>query len=171
MVTIFLDIDGVLATNKEFNMNSRKFREKNEWANELCVFYPFNAGCVDVLNKVLESCECEIVLSSDWRKYYSIPELADIFMHNGVVKSPVAVTDDIMIRHLRHVTDARRKEIMIYVEGNAVDKWIVIDDIYVGENIGDEFRDRCFRTTDSEGLKITSLCDKIINKMKELECQ
>ena len=34
MKVIFLDLDGVLATNKEFYMNERKFKSKNSWANE-----------------------------------------------------------------------------------------------------------------------------------------
>jgi FMN phosphatase YigB (HAD superfamily) len=42
MKIIFLDIDGVLATNKEFATNRTKFREKYLWAKELRVPYKFN---------------------------------------------------------------------------------------------------------------------------------
>ena len=37
MAVIFLDIDGVLATNLQFQMNKQKFQEKHAWADELRV--------------------------------------------------------------------------------------------------------------------------------------
>ena len=52
MKIIFLDIDGVLATNKEFATNRTKFREKYLWAKELRVPYGWNKGCVDVFNEI-----------------------------------------------------------------------------------------------------------------------
>ena len=37
MKVIFLDIDGVLATDKQFMGNRNKFNQKNDWAKELKV--------------------------------------------------------------------------------------------------------------------------------------
>ena len=51
MKIIFLDIDGVLATNKEFATNRTKFREKYLWAKELRVPYKFNKGYPDIKRK------------------------------------------------------------------------------------------------------------------------
>jgi hypothetical protein len=64
MKVIFLDIDGVLATNKEFATNRTKFREKHLWAKELRVPYGWNKGCVDVFNEILDATNSEIVISS-----------------------------------------------------------------------------------------------------------
>jgi hypothetical protein len=89
MKVIFLDIDGVLATNKEFATNRTKFREKYLWAKELRVPYGWNKGCVEVFNEILDATNSEIVISSDWRFHWDLDELDKIFKVNGVKKSPI----------------------------------------------------------------------------------
>jgi histidinol phosphatase-like enzyme len=51
---IFLDIDGVLATNKEFFRNTSKFWENHPAMAELKVPYPWNEGCVKIFNDILD---------------------------------------------------------------------------------------------------------------------
>ena len=50
MKTIFLDIDGVLATHKQYMMNRKKFQYKNPIAKELNIAYPFDTKCVKAFN-------------------------------------------------------------------------------------------------------------------------
>ena len=94
---IFLDIDGVLATNLQFFMNRAKFWRKNPEMEELDVPYPWDKGAVDIFNEILDETGAEIVLSSDWRLYFSLSNLETIFKFNGVNKSPIGVTDDMFI--------------------------------------------------------------------------
>ena len=71
MKYIFLDIDGVLACDAQMYTNAKKFQKKREWAKELNVLYPFDPICVKVLNEILEATGAEIILSSDWKKFWT----------------------------------------------------------------------------------------------------
>ena len=93
MKIIFLDIDGVLATNKEFGMNRTKFQTKHPEAKELHIPYPFNPECVKIFNEILDETNAIIVLSSDWRLHWDLDGLDRIFKFNGVKKSPIALTN------------------------------------------------------------------------------
>jgi hypothetical protein len=55
MKVIFLDIDGVLATNKEYMVNRTKFQTKHAEAKELRIPYPYNPQCVKIFNEIIEN--------------------------------------------------------------------------------------------------------------------
>jgi hypothetical protein len=157
MKIIFLDIDGVLATNKEFATNRTKFREKYLWAKELRVPYRFNEGCVDVFNEILDTTNADIVISSDWRFHWDLDELDKIFKANGVKKSPIFGTIKNKRKMSSDLEDDRVYQINEWVKFNKPEKWIAIDDMNLS-SLGPNF----FRTKDAEGLKQTGLKDKII---------
>jgi hypothetical protein len=162
MKIIFLDIDGVLATNKEFATNRTKFREKYLWAKELRVPYGFNKGCVDVFNEILDVTNADIVISSDWRIHWDLDELDKIFKLNGVVKSPIFGTIKNKRKMSSELEDDRVYQINEWVKFNNPEKWVALDDMNLS-SLGPNF----FRTKDSEGLKQTGLKVKIINKLNE----
>lgn len=157
MKVIFLDIDGVLATNKEFAMNRTKFQTKHPEALEIRIPYPFNSGCVKILNEILEITNAIIVLSSDWRFHWDLKDLDKIFKFNGVVKSPVAITSKIKRKMSSDLEDDRAFQINTYVNNMLPDTWVAIDDLNLS-SLGDNF----VKTKDSEGLKQTGIKDKII---------
>jgi hypothetical protein len=161
---IFLDIDGVLATFREFLTNKKKFQEKNEWAALLQVNYPFNPDCVNILNEIIEKTNANIVLSSDWRLYYTLEELDNIFKYNGLIKSPFDITT-IKTSHMgTSIESLRLDEINDYIDKNDVKNWVIIDDLDMKLKTN---KDRFFLTRDFEGLKQTSMKEKIINKLLE----
>lgn len=175
MTTIFLDIDGVLATNKQYMMNSDKFAKNNEWAKRINVYYPFDKGCCDVLNGILAMYECEIVISSDWRLHYTLDELDEIFRRNGLIASPIDATEDFLNFDMRVVARAREIEWYLLSHGmidnrsNATADWIVIDDLNVAKYFPVQLKDRCFQTDDFSGLKKTGVKEKIIKKLNDYE--
>jgi len=63
MTYIFLDIDGVLSTIKEYDKPRKKFWSKYDIANNLKIPYPFNEGCVKIFNEILTEFECKIIIS------------------------------------------------------------------------------------------------------------
>ena len=162
MKIIFLDIDGVLATNKEFATNRTKFREKYLWAKELRVPYRFNEGCVEVFNEILDLTDSEIVISSDWRFHWDLDELDKIFKANGVKKSPIFGTIKNKRKMSSDLEDDRVYQINEWVKFNKPEKWIAIDDMNLS-SLGSNF----FRTKDSEGLKQSGLKDKIIKILND----
>jgi hypothetical protein len=157
MKIIFLDIDGVLATNKEYSTNRTKFMEKYPWAKELRVPYGWNKGCVEILNEILDSTNAEIVISSDWRFHWDLDELDIIFKENGVKKSPLFGTIKNKRKMSSDLEDDRVYQISEWVKLNKPEKWVAIDDMNLS-SLGPNF----FRTKDSEGLKQTGFKEKII---------
>ena len=157
---IFLDIDGVLATNKEYTTNRTKFREKYSWAKELRVPYGWNKGCVEVFNEILDATNADIVISSDWRFHWDLDELDKIFKANGVKKSPIFGTIKNKRKMSSDLEDDRVYQISEWVKFNKPEKWVAIDDMNLSD-LGYNF----IRTTDSKGLTQTGLKDKIINTL------
>jgi hypothetical protein len=160
---IFLDIDGVLATDKQFFMNRQKYQRKNPEAAELGAPYPFDPGCVERLNTILEQTGARIVISSDWRLHWGIADLCRIFRMNGVSRCPDDVTENLPMMNLER---ARAGEIGVYVNDHALTSYVVIDDLNVGmymSTTGDD--DKFFMTRSSEGLKQVGLASKIIDRL------
>lgn len=168
MKIIFLDIDGVLATNEEFFRNQKTFRKKHYVAEHIKIPYPFNQGCVRVFNEILLKTNAEIVLSSDWRKHWALKDLDIIFRFNGVIKSPIDITDNDPVS-MSWLEKNRTNEIGKYLnEHRDIEKWVVIDDLNMSQFLkltNDD--DKFFLTDGFEGIKKSGLKDKIISKLNE----
>jgi hypothetical protein len=163
MKTIFLDIDGVLATHKQYMMNRKKFWDKNDIAKDLRIPYPFDPKCVKAFNEILDATGADIVLSSDWREHFSLEDLDKIFKFNGVNKSPIDITIS-ELASFGNQTMNRAFQIGEYVTRNNLTNYVVIDDLNVGKYmvITDEGH-KFVLTDDFEGLKQLSIKNKIIN--------
>jgi hypothetical protein len=169
MKTIFLDIDGVLATNKQFSRNREKFKHNYKWAEEYDVPYPYDEGCVKILNEIVESTGAQIVLSSDWKLHYNLGTMGKIFEANGIKTNPVDTTEDFGYSGLL-LEMWRASEIVSYIDKHDVGQWVVIDDLNMEKWFNDYEGgkgDRFFITRNRDGLKKSSLKDKIINKLNE----
>lgn len=158
---ILLDIDGVLATDNQFMMNSRNFHINNEWARELGVPYPFDKKCVKVFNEILQTTDAEIILSSDWRKFWSLENLDIIFKNNGIIKSPIGTT------RITLSYRERSSELKEWVENHPeIENWIILDDINVKPAFPKDMQSKIFITKDLEGIKQTGLKSKIIKQLR-----
>ena len=165
MVTIFLDIDGVLATFNDSIRDTYKFQKENEWAKNIQVPYPFDKKCVEIFNEILSLNECEIVLSSDWRKFWPLNELDIIFKENKVIQSPINITK---IEHYFSSSGdkVRAAEIESYISKYKIEKWIILDDLYVGNYVPKNLKDRVFLINEIKGLGEEGLKEKIIDRLK-----
>lgn len=160
---IFLDIDGVIATDKEFFTNRTNFQNKFEVAKELRIPYPFNKGAVKVLNEILDETDAEIVLSSDWRFHWDLNELDGIFKFNGVTKSPIAITSKMKRKMSSELEDDRAHQIVQFKREHNLTKWVAIDDLDLSFSLGDHF----FKTKSNMGIKQTGIKQKIIKKLND----
>ncbi len=84
MKILFLDIDGVLLP---------QFKNDGHFLYDDQMLERFPKNCINALNHILTETNCEIVISSDWRRYFNLSKLIDIFKINGIIKSPIDVTD------------------------------------------------------------------------------
>jgi hypothetical protein len=163
MKTIFLDIDGVLATYKQYVMNRKKFQDKNPIAKELNIPYPFDPKCVKIFNEILDATDADIILSSDWKLHFSLGDLDKIFKFNGVNKSPIdtTVNED---ASMSNQTMNRAFQIGEYVTRNNITNYVVIDDLNVGKYMVITNEENKFvLTNDFEGIKQLGIKNKIIN--------
>ena len=156
--TLFLDIDGVLATHKEFMKPRHIFRKKYDVANTLRIPYPFNPGSVKILNSIIEETDVNIVLTSDWRNFWDLNELDQIFKFNGVIKSPMSITNTHPIS-MENLTENRKNEIKEYIETFDVGTYVIVDDMKLD-------MERFVKTKDTEGLKQLGVKKKILNFLK-----
>ena len=174
MKKIFLDIDGVIATSKEHWMNAAKFQKKNQWAKDLNVLYPFNKKCVEILNEIIESTKAEIVLTSDWKKFWTLEQMSVIFKENGIIKPPIDQTkigfyyssNDVKIR-VAEIETYLNLHGMITSNHTPIGTWIILDDLPLNWYLPEEIKTRFLLTKDSEGLKQCGLKNKIIEKLNE----
>lgn len=163
MKVIFLDIDGVLALDKEFFTNRTNFRNKYPEAMELRLPYPWNKGAVKVFNEILEQTGAEIILSSDWRLHWDLEELDKIFKFNGVIKSPIDVTGKMKFKMSSNLEEDRIYQINTYKKEHPIDGYVVIDDLDMSYTFGDKF----FLTHSNDGIKRQNLKNKIIKRLNE----
>ncbi len=121
---LFVDIDGPLATtdcsnHTEFKWNAHVYR--------------MDIRCVKILNEILTETDADMVISSDWRKHFTLKELGEIFEWNGVIKKPIDVTIIAPIS-FSSLERNRMNEIAIWLKEHLPDKWVAIDDLNLLSN-------------------------------------
>ena len=120
MNVIFLDIDGVLNTER-FQL----YQIKNHEADAYYCCFNFDPICMKNLKYLVETYKCKIVISSTWRyggkennKYW------DAIINNlREYKIEQEVIDMTPVLHSK-----RGYEIQKWIDNNTVDKFVIIDD-------------------------------------------
>lgn len=140
MKVIYVDIDGPLATDE-----CSRTVEKTKWHPKL---YRMNENCVRILNEIIQETECELIVSSDWRKHFSLQYLGEIFEWNGIIKKPIAITGLETVSWGNSALN-RIHQIKNSLEEHKPTAWVAIDDLPLG---GNEHR---------EGLLNYVYCDMI----------
>ena len=124
--------------------------------------YPFNPGCVKILNEILNMFDIEIVVSSDWKDDYTLEQLKDIFNLNNVVKLPIDTTVSLN-KNATMLDHYRATEILNYVYKNDIKKYIILDDLQLKPWFSEN--NFVFCANVFEGIKQTNLKEKIIKKL------
>lgn len=163
---IFLDIDGVLACDRQFFTNRRRLHSRNPEAADLGVPYLFDPGCVARLNQLVERTGAAIVLTSDWRLRWDLAGMARVFALNGVSRAPADATGE---EYLPGLEECRAAEIYGYVDEHALARWVAIDDLDLAPFMRHGDGDRFFRTRNSEGLKQLSLAGKVEARLAKMK--
>lgn len=130
MKIVFLDIDGVLATPKQYSTKRNKLWAKDSAAARLGIPYMFDERCVIAFNRFILMNDVEIVMSSDWRRHFDEEEIDTIFKINGVAKSPIGYTKifekETMTEDLESI---RIREIVDFLDNNDYELWCAVDDM------------------------------------------
>lgn len=102
---IFLDIDGVIATNRSYKEYDTKI----------------DPGNVEIINELAQAFDARIVMSSTWRLLYDIDTLRLLLKNSGLKPKVLDCTPE---------RDDRQRglEIQDWIKEHGADDYIVIDD-------------------------------------------
>lgn len=172
MKIVFMDIDGVL--NSE------------EWANEILPIgrergygghfvestkleendVGWDPECVGYLRRIVASTGAQIVISSTWRIYFSIPKFLEMFAFYGWNNPPI-IDKTIQLGHRRGVFyeyTTRGLEVAEWLNGHeGIESYVILDDY--NQFLPDQ-QSNLVKTSPLVGLdeKDTELAIKILNR-------
>ena len=158
MKILFLDNDGVICLSNNWGERAKKwanFKRDNpdvEFTDRpvQCRFDDFDDKAVKVLNEILEETGADIVVSSDWRLHANLEELGEYYESQGIIKKPIAVTDQFQdlfpkewnaFRFRANLELERSMEINHWLENHPeVTHWVAVDDLDMSiKFLGDRF--------------------------------
>jgi len=146
MKIVFLDHDGVMCLSTEWGGRMKKIKKWkldnpgcNGYVNDPLIpahvkMDNFNTKAVKILNEILELTDAEIVVSSDWKLHNTLEQLQDMFKEYGVIKSPIDVTPDKILKKMSDLESNRVSEINEWLINHPeVTHWVAIDDLDLSE--------------------------------------
>ena len=158
MKILFLDNDGVICLSNNWGERAKKwanFKRDNsdvEFTDRPVQyrFDDFDDKAVKVLNEILEETGADIVVSSDWRLHANLEELGEYYESQGIIKKPIAVTDQFQelfpkewnaFRFRADLELERSMEINHWLENHPeVTHWVAVDDLDMSiKFLGDRF--------------------------------
>lgn len=131
---VFVDVDGPLAWGTFFN-GRVTIEALGNSEDDIVIPYPWVTEDCAVLSELVESTEAYIVVSSDWKKHYTLKQLRTIFQHYGISANRVIDTTT-------HYNPAKKMsspgewdracEIKSWVKTFRPKHWIAVDDMPLG---------------------------------------
>jgi hypothetical protein len=184
MKVLFLDHDGVVCLSDQWGGRYKKSGYSSDPSLPMDLRMDnFDLKAVKVLNEIIDKTGCEIVVSSDWKRWGTLDQIRDMYVTRGI-KPPIDVTpffsdlvksgdvsSNTVVPHFSKLEFERHLEILNWLKLHPeVTKWAVIDDLDMSKKFRPEFSDtwgldnfvlsaRPYR----EGIKQSGLKEKIIN--------
>lgn len=187
MKVIFLDNDGVICLGNNWGGRYKKMKKfvKETGIKDISKMPAhirldtFDNKAVKVLNDVIEKTGAEIVVSSDWKLHATLEELQDLYIKNGVIKAPIATTENLrdfdpttndMFAYKGWYERIRVVEIEKYLRDNPeIIHWVAIDDLFLGKYNESSPGLKNFVLTarpTTEGIKQSGIKEKLIQYLK-----
>lgn len=183
MKIIFLDHDGVICLSDNWGGRFKKKGYDSNPETPLDIrMDSFDEKAVKVLNEIIELTGCEIVVSSDWKKWGTLEQMKEMYKTRGI-KEPIALTPFISECTAHSNTfiwsprweseQTRTLEINQFLHDHPeVTHWVAIDDMDLGDN-GEGWKDwglknfiHCKRPY-REGIKQSGLKEKILKFLED----
>jgi hypothetical protein len=188
MKVIFLDHDGVICLYD--NWGTRRKKQAKWGGLKLSMsmlsipleyrFDDFDKKAVDVLNKILEKTDAEIVVSSDWKRWATVEEMGQYYESQGIIKKPIAFTDSILYDDYEDFPwqrnldseQTRSLEISQYLGQNPhITHWVSIDDLDMSlRSEGDKnwgLKNFVLTPRQLEGIKQSGIKEKILKFLND----
>lgn len=133
---IFIDVDGPLAWG---TWEDGEVKINENTSNEFTIPYAWDKADCEALTKICEATNAELVLSSDWKKHFTLKQMSDVFIEYGIYARLIDITthQSLWMRMSRPSPDwERAAQIVKWVKDNKISNWIAIDDL----NLSNEFK-------------------------------
>ena len=92
MKVIFLDHDGVICLADQWGGRYKKKGYDNNPETPMDIrMDSFDKKAVNVLNKIIDKSGCEIVISSDWKRWGTLEQIQEMYRTRGI-KEPIGLT-------------------------------------------------------------------------------
>ena len=175
-----------MASIQIYNKSLSYGEVRNNYDADKFRFDNFDDKAVKVLNEILEETGAEIVVSSDWRLHANLEELGEYYLSQGIIKRPIAVTDQFKdvfpsewsggFRFRADLELERSMEINHWLENHPeVTQWVAVDDLDMSiKFLGDRFSSKnesdkkpgltnfVLTPRSREGIKQSGVKEKII---------
>ena len=115
---LFLDIDGVLNSFDDYDVDGKEFLENIE--NHTFIL---SDKQISLLNNIIDKYHPKIILSYYWRNRYSLKTLQKKFEAEGFKGKILAITPSFGGEH-----EDRWQQIKHYIDDNDVSDYIILDD-------------------------------------------
>lgn len=190
---IFLDNDGVICLSNNWGTRKKKYIEylKSHPGTPMnsC---PINVSAdnldkkaIQTLNKIISETDADIVVSSDWRYHWSLNDLGEYYISQGLIKKPIDITSFVKdidprwwIANERYALSEHERviEIKHWLSLHPeVTNWVAVDDLNLGiydPYSGDIFNEDGLTNfvhtrKPNEGIKQTGIKEKVIKFLNE----
>ena len=142
---LFLDIDGVMNSFNDYKMSNEEFMKK---LNKIS--FHLNPEKIKILNEIYLEYKPTIILSSYWRKRFSLKKINKIFKKSGFIGK---ISDKTTKKGEEH--NDRWNQIQKYISQKNVKNYIILDDEHITRN--QKVVPNFIKTDSYVGLKIKHL--------------
>jgi hypothetical protein len=125
---IFIDVDGPLAWGT-WDKGTVTIKGRGD---DFTIPYPWIEEDCQALQTICDETNAELVISSDWKKHFTIIQLRDIFQHYGIYAPIIDITTHQKLWNKLSrpsIEWERAAEITKWVKDNKISNWISIDDM------------------------------------------
>lgn len=156
MSILFLDHDGVLCLEQNWGTRQKNGED----------FDSFDIGAIKVLNDIIRTTDCRIVISSDWRHHLSLEQALQMYEKRGIIsRCLIGFTPTKPTTNLSDLEAVRVLEIQEWLKQHNMEKakYCAVDDMDLSA-LGDKQFIQC--THSREGIKQTGLKERIIKRLR-----
>ena len=184
MKVLFLDHDGVICLSNNFGTRFKKgilrYSQDMSGVPVLQRFDNFDKKAIKVLNDIIVESGCEIVVSSDWKRWATVEEMGEYYDIQGIIKKPIDFTTDINTIDIPadfpwskeyELEQTRCFEIKEWLKLHPeVTHWVGIDDMFLGKSLTNQsswsIDNFVWCPSVYEGIKQTGIKEKVLKFFK-----
>ena len=130
---IFIDVDGPLAWG---TWTDGKVKINENTSEEFTIPYAWDKADCEALAEICDKTNASLVLSSDWKKHFTLKQMSNVFIEYGIYAPLIDITthQSLWMKMSRPSLEwERAAQIVKWAKDNKISNWIAIDDLNLRE--------------------------------------